>query len=149
MLAKKIVIMGYYRSGYILLPARKEVPSLPDLLKPTPPSDLHNLSTPWPLLYVGPRHHRTNQSKSIKWPWVHPCGNRLFHRIGAASYTTVTANHVARFLINWRRSADLWHARLAYVNYERLKVIMRKEMVRGLPSMKRNWRDCVRWVPVW
>lgn len=40
-------------------------------------------------------------------------------------------------------TADLWHARLAHVNYNRLKAMMKKEMVRGLPCLEmRNGVVC-------
>ncbi|KAJ0445113.1 putative RNA-directed DNA polymerase [Helianthus annuus] len=33
-------------------------------------------------------------------------------------------------------TADLWHARLSHVGYDRLEVMMKKELVRGLPSLE-------------
>ena len=40
-------------------------------------------------------------------------------------------------------TADLWHGRLAHVNYNRLKAMMKKEMVRGLPCLEmRNGVVC-------
>ena len=33
-------------------------------------------------------------------------------------------------------TADLWHARLGHVGYHKLKVMMKKSMLRGLPQLK-------------
>lgn len=32
-------------------------------------------------------------------------------------------------------TADLWHARLGHVNYHKLKVMMKKSMLKGLPQL--------------
>lgn len=38
--------------------------------------------------------------------------------------------------------ADLWHARLRHVSYHKFKVMMKKPMLKGLPSVRSQWRLC-------
>lgn len=35
----------------------------------------------------------------------------------------------------WNETIDLWYARLEHVSYHKLKVIMNKSMLRGLPQL--------------
>ena len=34
------------------------------------------------------------------------------------------------------KTMDLWHARIGHVNYHRLKVMMKKSMLKGLPQLE-------------